>query len=729
MERRGFVAAPLLGTIIFLAAILFVVHLVETEKTNVAIVVSETYHNNIVSTLENYRSDLGILFRVNVQRSVDRFLTSQGWDNFGLSNCDGYVTGACQTQGIPPRGFPKRSDYDNTFDYDNFAATSNYAGTGMTPPTGNLFASTSPLNREQENGQLDYHELRYATCSRITQIIKGSICSTNREYGISSWIGETASALAPGDAGYLPNKNSADGTEVAAYNALDAAGKQAADRYWAARGQISTEEPTYRYQGVTFTVPNREKVRQFINPAQCKISTSCTVSDPEYFYLRSQDPSVTDDNKCKGRPVCKCDTTGATCNNLFGDLVTVTAGNNLCSQLIGDNLFDCRNFAEESDPAKVNRCCDKVSNYDPRNRDAGKCCLPGMTNYGCDGQDHVVPGCEDGSFYIQVDVTANSEVYKSLPRVEAEDQAGNTVRSGALSDKNFASHISYPLFKYYDLAFRTYAMLAYGVGNGNRDVLDPKVNMRLLAYPTVGTAAVSQQDKDGVIDGWVVGPGAASTQGTPSDKRYQLRPSATNAATASAARNLYYNAVFGTPATSICRVLNDATYAPSPYYSGTGNPFNDIEIVTSASSGAFSIPLAGANKRVLLCTNSPSGLPRTIGVDAGNDANKGILKRMDTSQFEVYGINAPFYITQLSSFKIQIRDYNPARLVDSAPHVNDCDSATPTNDPACQQLVYNEFELALRPEHRNPEYKDANNLAPGGTGIPQITAPISAPDT
>jgi len=87
--RKGFVAAPLLGTIIFLASILFVVNLSKAEAGEIALISSDAYHNRIVSMLEVYRTDLGSQFRENLSRVIEDFLTSECWVNlFKISNLD-----------------------------------------------------------------------------------------------------------------------------------------------------------------------------------------------------------------------------------------------------------------------------------------------------------------------------------------------------------------------------------------------------------------------------------------------------------------------------------------------------------------------------------------------------------------------------------------------------------------------------------------------------------------
>jgi len=87
--KRAFIAAPLLGTIIFFASIVFIVNLNKAEAGEVALITSEAYHNRIVSLLEVYRTDLGSQFRENLSRVIENFLASECWDNlFNVYNVE-----------------------------------------------------------------------------------------------------------------------------------------------------------------------------------------------------------------------------------------------------------------------------------------------------------------------------------------------------------------------------------------------------------------------------------------------------------------------------------------------------------------------------------------------------------------------------------------------------------------------------------------------------------------
>lgn len=76
-------------------------------------------------------------------------------------------------------------------------------------------------------------------------------------------------------------------------------------------------------------------------------------------------------------------------------------------------------------------------------------------------------GCEDGSFYANLDVT---RLYKIMPRMCARDGAGNSIRSGALSDRDFRLHINSRTFRYIELQAQLTGMLAFGVTTGGTGI-------------------------------------------------------------------------------------------------------------------------------------------------------------------------------------------------------------------------------------------------------------------
>ncbi|MFH1107094.1 MAG: hypothetical protein V1787_04315, partial [Candidatus Micrarchaeota archaeon] len=81
-SHRAFIAAPLVGTLIFLICMLFIVSMGRSESARVNEVVSRAYHNRLASVVEIYRSDLGVNFNTGLQRIIEYGLTSQCWYNF-----------------------------------------------------------------------------------------------------------------------------------------------------------------------------------------------------------------------------------------------------------------------------------------------------------------------------------------------------------------------------------------------------------------------------------------------------------------------------------------------------------------------------------------------------------------------------------------------------------------------------------------------------------------------
>ena len=126
---RGFIAAPLIGTLIFLSVILYVLHITQVEKSEVANIVSNTYHNSITSNLEQYRSDMGSLFAVSLSRAIEKYLSSGAaesdskctvpWNLFSLKNEANPSGSTSNTQGFYPTGVDgTKTTQDYGFNYD-----------------------------------------------------------------------------------------------------------------------------------------------------------------------------------------------------------------------------------------------------------------------------------------------------------------------------------------------------------------------------------------------------------------------------------------------------------------------------------------------------------------------------------------------------------------------------------------------------------------------------------
>jgi len=139
--RAAFVAAPLIGTVIFLSSLLFVVNLSKYETSQVSYTVSDAYHNRIASLLEMYRSDMASVFSVGLSRAIEKFLLGQCWTS-------------------PPFGIVIDAKEWNSFSD----------------------ASKCPDMTSQEECQ------RYQFCDQLTTLVQSSVCTINPNYGIKNWL-------------------------------------------------------------------------------------------------------------------------------------------------------------------------------------------------------------------------------------------------------------------------------------------------------------------------------------------------------------------------------------------------------------------------------------------------------------------------------------------------------------------------------------------------------------
>jgi len=95
MENKGFIAAPLLGTLIFLVVILFIVNLSVVEKQDVSSAMNGAYHNRMVSLLEVYRTDQASVFKVGMENAINVFILKPGW--YKLSS---FNSGSTEERGL-----------------------------------------------------------------------------------------------------------------------------------------------------------------------------------------------------------------------------------------------------------------------------------------------------------------------------------------------------------------------------------------------------------------------------------------------------------------------------------------------------------------------------------------------------------------------------------------------------------------------------------------------------
>ncbi|MGC8851470.1 MAG: hypothetical protein ACP5O3_04615, partial [Candidatus Micrarchaeia archaeon] len=172
-----------------------------------------------------------------------------------------------------------------------------------------------------------------------------------------------------------------------------------------------------------------------------------------------------------------------------------------CRKLVPGSLFDCVNFAKNNSAplrccAKYNRLKDgQVVEQVERWSSSWPTASSNFSEFDC---AEVVPGCEDGVFFVQIRVE-DPLVFPHLPRLQASDQGGNQIRSGAISDHDFKLPIKYPIYKYMDASFRLYDRMAYG--------------KRGTAYPA-GADEVSwgevNSDSYGIVSGLCAGPNCAA---------------------------------------------------------------------------------------------------------------------------------------------------------------------------------------------------------------------------
>jgi hypothetical protein len=178
MPKRAFIAAPLLGTLIFLISIIVVINMQKAESAAVAETVSDAYHNKLVSMVEIYRSDLGSLFNIGLQRNIEYALTSQCWSNFVTLSTDRKV----------------ESGNNDCFDY-----------------RGQHICQDMPDAGGIGDGISNEQEQRLYTCGRASQLMKEVVCSTNTNYlfTLPSW------------ASIITNKTNFEGISLEAANEED----------------------------------------------------------------------------------------------------------------------------------------------------------------------------------------------------------------------------------------------------------------------------------------------------------------------------------------------------------------------------------------------------------------------------------------------------------------------------------------------------------------------------
>ena len=377
--KKAFIAAPLLGTFIFLACIAFVVNLSNTEKLASSQVVNDAYHNRLVSLLEVYRTDLASIFREGIIRTTEYFLMRQGWNEFDLNqNAGWFLSGGAGSCVSTIAGGP---DCSGSTDRDACAGQ---------PGCSWL---TEGIADQNSDGKVSYEELRFVKCDNLRALTSQIICSLpktvdaggaglNYAYGLPQWMSKIC-------------------------------------------GGLDCSNPTIPFEGMTFDIANRDAMKVFL-------------------------PNVSETDETKRQ-------------------ASINAYQEHCLAMMKGSVFDCNNFAKPVDAGKPFRCCKAATTW----------------NQPCAPED-VVPGCEDGTFFLNVSLN-NTLVYPAMPRLNASDGRGNQIRSGAIGESDFLLPINYPLFRYYNYAFGVYKQLAYGDN-----------------YPA-GYPTGDQASKNGVINGLCAG--------------------------------------------------------------------------------------------------------------------------------------------------------------------------------------------------------------------------------
>ena len=151
-RRKAFISAPLIGTVIFLSAVIFVVNLQNIEAQASLRVANDAYHNRISSVLEVHRSDLASIFREGLSRTISYYLLTPGWDVFVWNNNPSSTY-------YPPEvasdhGISENKNVDGSLD-------------------------------DRPDGRISLAELKYAKCETVRALTSDVICSIPETGGIS----------------------------------------------------------------------------------------------------------------------------------------------------------------------------------------------------------------------------------------------------------------------------------------------------------------------------------------------------------------------------------------------------------------------------------------------------------------------------------------------------------------------------------------------------------------
>jgi hypothetical protein len=569
-KKRGFIAAPLLGTLIFLAAVLFVVQITQVDRSEVARLTDQAYQERVATDLEDFRSDLGTLFSVSVARAVQDYLAKPCWVVFSLGNSPEYESPPyldSNTFSVPAQGIAYPANNQSAIDYNNLPFCNNLAPTNPLDycepnPAYNMY----PECVEQCNHEINYYQLRYEQCASVSNDVLNGVCSIDPSYGVQGWISAILSGSgggaqcaitsdgcittgSPGPTGNFSIPAGADptqgGTCTANSNIQCQTGISPAPPSGSAGTYTPSGQSVFSFEGVNFNVPNAALAQGLTQQGGCEFgsgSSAYVVTDPN-MYLQPSSGSTCygtcgAGTSCSNPTInlnqqnsCSCTSAsciapqgssspvplGTSCAGVQGSYTSNLQADQLCRQLIGNSLFDCRQFAEHTNtndcgPGSTDnnaqcpfRCCSKYAQFNPANsagvnQYAGMCCadssIPGsdLSQLGCDptpqaNQKYLIAGCEGGDFAFQLNTTTSNLLYESIPRAQATDASGNVLSASALTDKITYIPIQYPLYKYLDAALKAYAPVAYGVSDPtpagstapSADFMSPQQNMLLFS--------------------------------------------------------------------------------------------------------------------------------------------------------------------------------------------------------------------------------------------------------
>ena len=153
--RKSFISAPLIGTVAFLATVVFIVNLQNVEAQGSLRIANDAYHNRIASVLEQHRSDLSSIFREGLSRTIAFYLLNQGWDEFTWTN--------------NPNG--AYNEYDSAVSIRSSSLDGDISG-------------------EPANGRVSLKELKYGKCQSIKALTSDVICSIPQVDDLSSVSGD-----------------------------------------------------------------------------------------------------------------------------------------------------------------------------------------------------------------------------------------------------------------------------------------------------------------------------------------------------------------------------------------------------------------------------------------------------------------------------------------------------------------------------------------------------------